>query len=142
MLIRIHRCAHALHKLQVPLLPKLIYMFNRIVFSVVLPPSVVIGRNVTLGYQGLAIVIHRRAVIEDDVNIGPGCVIGGRSHHERVPVIRQGALIGAGAKVLGPVVVGRHARVGANAVVLEDVPDGGVVVGIPARLVRVDPLPS
>ena len=44
----------------------------------------------------------------------------------------------AGAKVIGPVVVGRHARVGANAVVLEDVPDGGVVVGIPARLVRVD----
>lgn len=124
------------------MIPKLLYVFNRIVFSVVLPPSVKLGRNVTLGYQGLAIVIHRRAVIEDDVNIGPGCVIGGRSGHEVVPVIRRGALIGAGAKVIGPVVVGRHARVGANAVVLEDVPDGGVVVGIPARLVRIDPLPE
>jgi serine O-acetyltransferase len=142
MLILMHRIAHALHRARVPVLPKLIYVFNRIVFAVVLPPGVVLGRNVILGYKGLAIVIHHRAVIEDDVNIGPGCVIGGRSHHERVPVIRQGALIGAGAKVIGPVVVGRHARVGANAVVLEDVPDGGVVVGIPARLVRIDPLPD
>lgn len=138
MLIFMHRVAHALHRHRVPVLPKLIYFFNRIVFSVVLPPSVVLGRNVALGYSGLAIVIHARAVIEDDVNIGPGCVIGGRSGHVRVPVIRRGALIGAGAKVIGPVVVGRNARVGANAVVIEDVPDGGVVVGVPAHLVRID----
>lgn len=142
MLIALHRVAHALHRRGVPVIPKLIYIFNRIVFSVVLPPSVTLGRNVVLGYKGLAIVIHRHAVIEDEVNIGPGCVIGGRSGHEQVPVIRTGALIGAGAKVIGPVVIGRNARIGANAVVLEDVPEGGVVVGIPARLVRIDQSPK
>jgi serine O-acetyltransferase len=142
MLMIMYRTAHALHRWRVPVLPKVIYAINRICFSVVLPPSAVIGRNVILGYKGLGIVIHQRAVIEDDVNIGPGCVIGGRSNHHRVPLIKQGALIGAGAKVLGPVTIGRNARIGANAVVLQDVPDGGVAVGIPARLVRIDAVPK
>lgn len=141
MLILLHRIAHRLDRLRIPVLPRIIYVINRVVFAVALPPSVQLGRNVTLGYRGLGIVIHRRAVIEDDVNIGPGCVVGGRSGYERVPVIKRGAEIGAGAKILGPVVVGSFARVGANAVVIEDVPDGGVVVGVPARLIRVDAVP-
>jgi len=81
-------------------------------------------------------------VIEDDVNVGAGVVIGGRSGLQQVPLIKQGALLGAGCKVLGPVVVGRYAQIGANAVVLKDVPDGGVAVGVPARVIRVDPVPG
>jgi serine O-acetyltransferase len=77
-------------------------------------------------------------VIGTAVTIGAGVTVGGRSGHEAVPQIGEGAMIGAGAKVLGPVRIGRYASIGANAVVLDDVPDYGVVVGIPARLVRIN----
>lgn len=136
MLIYLHRLSHWLYKMHIPVIPYLIYVFNRLVFSVVLPPTVILGRNVVLGYQGLAIVIHRRAVIGNDVVISPGVVIGGRSEYHEVPAIEDGVMIGSGAKILGPVRVGKHAQVGANAVVLKDVPAGATVVGIPARVVK------
>lgn len=136
MLIKLHRISYWLYWHKVPALPYLIYVFNRLVFSVVLPPSVVLGRNVTLGYQGLGIVIHRRAVIGNNVVIAPGVVIGGRSEHHDVPVIGDDVLIGAGAKILGPVRVGNRVQIGANSVVLNDVPEGATVVGIPARIIK------
>jgi serine O-acetyltransferase len=135
MLTRLYRLSHWLYKLGVPILPYLIYVFNRLVFSAVIPPSVRIGRDVILGYQGLCIVIHRRVVIGDNVVISPGVTIGGRSELLDVPVIESDVLIGAGAKILGPVRIGRGAKIGANAVVLQDVPAGAVAVGIPARLI-------
>lgn len=135
MMMAIWRLSHRLHCWHIPLLPKLYYVLNRIVFATVVPPSVRIGKDVILGYQWLGIVIHRRAVIGDRVNVGANVTIGGRGEYREVPVIEDDVLIGAGAKVLGPVRVGKGARVGANAVVLHDVPPGATVVGIPARLV-------
>jgi len=90
---------------------------------------------VLLGYQGLCIVIHRRAIIGDDVVVGAGVTIGGRSEHFEVPVIGNNVVIGNGAKILGPVKIGHHAQIGANAVVLKDVPAYGVAVGVPARII-------
>lgn len=136
MLTKPHAIAHWLHKRKIPLISYLIYVFNRIFFSVVLPPTVQLGKNVILGYQGLGIVIHRRAVIGNNVVISPGVVIGGRSDFHDVPVIDDDVLIGAGAKILGPVRVGRGANVGANAVVLNDVAAGVTVVGIPAKPIK------
>ena len=103
-----------------------------------LPPSAIVGKNVIFGYSGLGIVIHKRARLGDNITISPNVTIGGRSLHSEVPVIGDDVIIGAGACILGPVFVGNGARIGANAVVINDVPPCGVAVGVPARVVRID----
>lgn len=87
----------------------------------------------------LAIVVHKRATVGNNVVISPNVTIGGLSAHFDVPIIGNDVVIGAGARILGPVKIGDGARIGANAVVLDDVPAGGVAVGIPARVVRINP---
>lgn len=134
VLYRIARWAH-LHR--VPLLPQLLKIINRLMFGVVLPHTAEIGKGVLLSYQGLGTVIHRRARIGAGATIGTGVTIGGRSGHANVPVIGEGAMIGSGAKILGPVTIGSFASIGANAVVLSDVPAYAVAVGVPARVVKV-----
>lgn len=119
-----------------PLLPRLLYATNRILFATVIPPSVKIGRNVLLGYSGLGIVIHKNAVIGNNVKISQNVTIGGRSGHRMVPIIEDDVEIGAGACVIGPIHVGQGAKIGANAVVLNDVPRKTVAVGIPARILK------
>jgi serine O-acetyltransferase len=135
-MLKIHSLAHWLWARGVPLLPRCLALFNRVVFAVQLPAETRVGRGVKLGYSGLGTVIHPRAVIGDRVQIGPGVVVGGRSEIYEVPVIEDDVQLGVGAKILGPVRVGRGAIVGANAVVLNDVPPGAVMGGIPARVLR------
>jgi len=139
LVLKIHAVAHWLWKRHVPLLPRLLAVFNRLMFATQLPAQTRVGRGVRLNYSGLGTVIHARAVIGNRVEIGPGVVIGGRSEIREVPVIDDDVQIGVGAKVLGPVHVGRGAVIGANAVVLDDVPAGAVVGGIPAKLLRTRP---
>jgi len=137
MMMRVYRLARWLHLRHVPVLPWMLRALNRMAFGIVLPPSAQLGRQVLLSYQGLGIVIHRRAVIGDRCVIGTGVTIGGRSGHVQVPVIEDDVFTGTGAKALGPVRIGRGASIGANAVVLADVPPYAVAVGVPARVVRV-----
>jgi len=134
MMQTIWRLSNHLHRWRVPVLPKLCYAFNRIVFSAVVPPGVQIGTGVLLGYKGLGIIIHRRAVIGNNVLVGAHVTIGGRGEFHDVPVIEDDVMIGTGAKILGPVRIGRGARIGANAVVVKDVPPGATATGIPARV--------
>lgn len=130
----IFRVAHALHRARVPVLPRVLCMVNRILFALVLPASVKVGRGVLFGYQGLGTVVHADAVVGDRVVIATGVTIGGTGTRSGVPVIEADAYIGSGAKLLGPIRIGRGARIGANAVVLCDVPAGAVAVGVPARV--------
>lgn len=132
----IFRVGHFLARLGIPVLPRVLYIVNRILFSVVLPPTATVGSGVKFGYSGLGIVVHARCVIGDRVSIGTNVTIGGRSGLLEVPVIGDDVVVGSGAKILGPVRVGRGAKIGANAVVLHDVPEGATVVGIPARIVH------
>lgn len=136
MMQSIWRLSNRLHAWRIPVLPKLCYAFNRIVFSAVVPPGVRMGSDVLLGYKGLGIVIHRRVVIGNKVLVGAHVTIGGRGDHYDVPVIEDEVMIGTGAKILGPVRIGRGARIGANAVVVKDVPAGATAIGIPARIIR------
>lgn len=104
-------------------------------FGCWVPGSASIGVGVILGYQGLGIVVHKNAVIGDNVHIDQGVTIGGNAKVVGVPVIEDEVYIGAGAKILGPIRIGTGARVGANAVVLCDVPAHATAIGIPARIV-------
>lgn len=134
--IALHRLAHASRRLRIPLLPTILYAMNRGLFGVVLPPETQIGRGVKFAYLGLGTVVHRRAVIGDDVMVGSNVTIGGRSGYEQLPVIEADVYIGTGARILGPVRIGRNAVIGANAVVLQDVPANSVAAGVPARIIR------
>lgn len=136
MVLAIHRLSHQFWKMGLPVLPRILYGINRVLFSTAIPPSVIIGRNVTLGYSGLGVVIHARVVIGDNVKIGQNVTIGGRSGHHDVPLIEDQVEIGAGACVLGPIRIGTGAKIGANAVVLTNIPAGKVAVGVPARILN------
>ncbi|MCV2422816.1 serine O-acetyltransferase [Paucibacter sp. DJ2R-2] len=133
-MLKIFRASAWLQDRGVPLVPRLLYIFNRIVFSVALPPTVRVGERVLFGYSGLGIVVHARSVIGNDVKISQNVTIGGRSGFWGVPVIEDEVEIGAGACVLGPVRIGRGAKIGANAVVLSDIPPGSIAVGVPAKV--------
>ena len=135
--LAIYRCAYWLHKLHVPVLPALINKcFVRLLFGCQIGLGASIGRGVVLSYGGLGVVIHDRAVIGDRVNIGTNVTIGGTSKRYEVPVIGENTLIATGAKVLGGIKIGKNCVVGANAVVVQDVPDCCVVVGVPAKIIK------
>jgi serine O-acetyltransferase len=130
------RVARWLHERNVPILPRAIDYFNRLVFACWFPHTVQTGKRLVLGYGGLAIVIHSDAILGDDVHIDQGVTIGGTGRVSGVPVIGHRVYIGAGAKVLGPINLGEGCVIGANAVVLTDIPPRSVAVGIPARVIR------
>lgn len=107
-------------------------------FNSFIPYTCEIGNGTTFGYKGMGVVIHSRAVIGRDCTIAQQVTIGGRSGIYEVPVIGDNVYLGAGCKVLGNVKIGNNSIVGANAVVLHDVPDNAVVAGIPARIIRIN----
>lgn len=107
-------------------------------YRVVLPASVHVGKDVLFGYSGLGIVVHARCHIGNHIKIGHRVTLGWRSGAYDVPIIEDDVVIGADTKILGPIRIGRGARVGVNAVVLEDVLADAVVVGVPAHVVRRD----
>jgi len=132
----LYKCGHALHRWKVPILPKLIYYFTRFFLSASIPYTATIGRNTSFNNYGLGVVIHRRSIIGENCEISHQVTIGGRGGFYDVPVVGNDVFIGPGAKLLGPIKVGDGAIIGANAVVLADVPAHAVAVGIPARVIK------
>ena len=136
--LSLYRFGHWCYRRRIPLIPQLAYRLIYLFCNAAIPMSSQIGEGVELSYGGLGVVLHERCKIGKFVTIGHQVTIGVRSRRGGVPVIEDRCVIGAGAKLLGPISVGAESVVAAGAVVLEDVPARSVVAGIPARVVRKD----
>ena len=131
-----HRVAHWLFRGELYFLARLVNHIGRFFTAIDIHPGAVIGRNFFIDHG--FVVIGETAEIGDDVTMYQHVTLGGTNPTDgiagkRHPTIGDGVIIGSGAAVLGPILVGARARIGANAVVTRDVPEGATMVGIPAR---------
>ena len=136
-----HRVAHWLFKGELYFFARFVNHLARMLTAIDIHPGAQIGRNFFIDHG--FVVIGETAEIGDDVTIYQHVTLGGTSPHDGVggkrhPTIEDGVVLGSGAQVLGPIIVGTRARVGANSVVTRDVPAGATMVGIPARSTLVD----
>ena len=132
----LHRMAHTLWQRGLGYLPRLISFLARLLTNIDIHPGARIGRRFFIDH-GAGVVIGETAEIGDDVTLYHGVTLGGTtwSAGKRHPTLGAGVVVGAGAKILGPITVGDRARVAANSVVIENVAAGMTVVGIPGRMV-------
>lgn len=132
-----HRLAHGLWRWKLYLIARVISNLARWLTGIEIHPAAQIGRRFFIDH-GMGVVIGATAVIGDDVHIYHGVTLGGRTLEDiaRHPVVMDGVIIGAGATLLGRITVGSYARIGANALVLSNVPCGKTVLGVPARVVE------
>jgi serine O-acetyltransferase len=134
-----HRAAHALLDAGVPLLPRLIAYLTRAVTGVEIHPAAVIGNEFFIDH-GSGVVIGETAVIGNCVTLYQGVTLGGTGFQrgKRHPTLGNNVTVGSGAKLLGPIAVGDGAKIGANTVVVEDVPAAATVVGNPGHPVKLE----
>ncbi|HEY7455427.1 MAG TPA: serine O-acetyltransferase [Thermoleophilaceae bacterium] len=134
-----HRISHALHEAGVPLLPRLLAYVTTSVTGVEIHPAARIGRGLFIDH-GAGVVIGETAEVGDDVTIYQGVTLGGTgfARGKRHPTVGDEVMIGAGSALLGPIQIGDRSKIGANSVVIHDVPPNSTVVGNPGHPVRVD----
>ena len=133
----IHRLSHWVWGKRFFWIARFISHIGRWLTGIEIHPGATIGRRVFIDH-GMGVVIGETAVIGDDCTLYHGVTLGGTSWNKgkRHPTLEQGGVIGAGAKVLGPIVIGKGAKIGSNAVVVKDVPENATAVGIPARILE------
>jgi serine O-acetyltransferase len=134
-----HRLAHALHEAGVPLVPRMIAAVSRAVTGIEIHPAAKIGGGLFIDH-GMGVVIGETAEVGDDVTLYQGVTLGGTGFAtgKRHPTVQDNVTIGSGAKLLGPITVGHGSKIGANSVVIHDVPANSTVVGNPGHPVRVE----
>jgi serine O-acetyltransferase len=134
-----HRLAHALHEAGVPALPLTLSYVSRAVTGIEIHPAAKIGEDFFIDH-GAGVVIGETAEIECCVTLYQGVTLGGTgfARGKRHPTVGPYVTIGSGAKLLGPINVGRGAKIGANTVVIEDVPENATVVGNPGHPVKIE----
>jgi serine O-acetyltransferase len=135
--LTLHRFANWLWSARFRWLARFLSHWTRWLTGIEIHPGATIGRRVFIDH-GMGVVIGETAVIHDDCTLYHGVTLGGTSWNKgkRHPTLERGVVIGAGAKVLGPITLGIGAKVGSNAVVVRDVPPGATAVGIPARIIE------
>lgn len=134
--VALHKAASFMFRRKLYFLARLISQFSRFLTGIEIHPGAVIGKGLFIDH-GMGVVIGETTEIGDNVTIYHGVTLGGtgKDKGKRHPTLGNNVVIGAGAKVLGPVYVGDGAKIGANAVVVEDIPEGATAVGIPARII-------
>ena len=132
-----HRFSHWLWGNQLFWLGRVFSHIGRGLTGIEIHPGATIGRRVFIDH-GMGVVIGETAIIGDDCTLYHGVTLGGTSWQKgkRHPTLEQGVVIGAGAKILGPIKIGKNAKIGSNAVVVKDVPENATAVGIPARILE------
>ena len=131
-----HKVAHFLYRIKFPLLPRIISHISRLFTGIEIHPGAKIGNRFFIDH-GKGVVIGETSEIGDDVIIYQGVTLGGTSTKKvkRHPTLGNNIVVGCGAKILGNVKIGDNCQIGANSVVIKDVPQNSTVVGIPARIV-------
>ncbi|MFY9265662.1 MAG: serine O-acetyltransferase [Solirubrobacterales bacterium] len=137
--ILLHRVSHRLDRSGVALLPRLLSYLGRIVTGVEIHPRALIGENIFIDH-GSGVVVGETAEIGDNVTLYQGVTLGGTGLEpgKRHPTLEDNVTVGSGAKLLGPIRIGHGSKIGANSVVIHDVPPNTTVVGNPGHPVRVD----
>ncbi len=138
----LHRMNNFIWHLGLHALARFFGNITRFLTGIEIHPEATIGQNFFIDH-GTGVVIGQTAVIEDNVTIYHGVTLGGvgrvgQVNGKRHPTLKEGAIIGAGAQVLGDITIGAHAKVGSNSVVTSDIPDGATAIGIPARVIGGD----
>ncbi len=144
MVGKIFNLSRKLYIKKIPLVPKLLWTINRVVFACDIPYTCDIHSTVTFQHNGLGVVIHNKTRIGENSVVLHNVTIGGNMGKKGIyenqeityPIVGKNALIGTGAKILGPVVVGDNVQIGAGSIVLNNIPDNSVVIGVPAKIVR------
>jgi len=134
-----HRIAHRLYKRGFKIISRMIMGLTQFFCHMDIHPAATIGRRVFIDH-GIGVVIGETAIVEDDVLIYQGVTLGGVSLNKgkRHPTIKSNSVIGSGAKVLGNITVGKNGKIGANSVVICDVPKNSTAVGVPAKVIKRD----
>ncbi|MFH1855671.1 MAG: serine O-acetyltransferase [Candidatus Omnitrophota bacterium] len=134
-----YRIAHWLKKSSIPFLPRLISQTARFFTGVEIHPASKIGKSFFIDH-GMGVVIGETAVIGDNVTLYQGVTLGGtgKEKGKRHPTLGSNIVVGAGAKILGNIIIGDNSYIGANAVVIKDVPHNSTVIGVPGRITKQD----
>ena len=134
-----HRLSHALHAAEVPFVPRIVSTAARSLTGIEIHPAAKIGHGFFVDH-GMGVVIGETAEIGDNVTLYQGVTLGGTGFQagKRHPTVQDNVTIGSGAKLLGPITVGHGSKIGANTVVIHDVPPNSTVVGNPGHPVRIE----
>ena len=134
-----HRINHFLWKKKIPLLPRALSQFGRFLTGIEIHPGAQIGKGLFIDH-GMGVVIGETAIVGDNVTLFQGVTLGGTGKEtgKRHPTLRDNVVVGTGAKILGNIEIGANSYVGANAVVIKNVPPNVTVVGVPGRITKQD----
>jgi len=142
-----HRMANFFSKAGFSLIARIISQFSRFLTGIEIHPAANIGKNLFIDH-GMGVVIGETSEIEDNVTLYHSVTLGGISPSinsgeqrgvKRHPTLKNNVVVGSGAQILGPVIVGEFAKIGANAVVTRNVPEHAIMVGVPAKNIKTKP---
>ncbi|MEO8109971.1 MAG: hypothetical protein ABI594_08070 [Ginsengibacter sp.] len=131
-----------MYRKRIPFFPKIIYYLQYLLFNSSVPPSVKIGKKSKFAYGGIAVVLHGKCEIGENCTIGQGVTVGGRSKNVILPKIGNNVYLSAGSKILGAIIIGDNSIIGPNSVVINDVPNNSIVVGIPGKVIKMNIKPE